>query len=202
MKWTSVVDADGEPERTTITRTRFRLTQFEVSEPEAARDGIGTTVLMERLEPEPAAALLADDASDKLTAMLAPYLERYPDVKITFRGHPLDPAPRQAHRANYKVEIPDNEYGPLTLTVIEWNRRFPRELLLCDENGITLHVEPPGIQAPAFDFTAYASWRGFREHEPELVTTELHPVLAPVLEAVRRQMRSTFDSEGLNSRRP
>jgi hypothetical protein len=197
VRWIAIADSEHRRERTTIIGTRSKLTQFEVGEAEAASDPVGMTVIIENIEEEPASALLANDAADKLTAMLAPYLERYPDVVVEFRGQRLDPKGLQAHRDEYELDLPDLDYGPLKLTVIEWNRRFPRELLLCDENGITLHVEHPGIQAPAFDFfTAYASWRGFREHEPELLTTELHPVLAPALEAVREQLREHFRRRG------
>jgi Histidine kinase-, DNA gyrase B-, and HSP90-like ATPase len=196
VRWTSVAEEDGRREQTTITGARGALTQFELSDPVATDEPIGTTVVIENIEQEPASALLADDAADKLTAMLAPYLERYPNVSVEFRARNLDPGKLQEHRAEYDLDLPEADYGPLKLTVIEWNRRFPRELLLCDQNGITLHVEHPGIQAPAFDFTAYASWHGFREHEPELVTTELHPVLAPALEAARAQLREHFRVRG------
>ena len=120
----------------------------------------------------------------------------YPNVTVEFRGQKLDPAELQAHRAEYKLEVETGEYGPAKLLVIEWNKRFPRELLLCDEHGITLQVEPPGIHAPAFDFTAYLRWSGFREHEHELVTAEMHPVLAPVLEAGRNALREHFRARG------
>ena len=194
VRWITVAASDDVREQTTITGRRDALTQFDVSEAQATSDPVGTTVLIENIEEEAASALLADDAADKLTAMLAPYLERYPTVTITFRGQQIDPAQLQAHRADYELALDSNSYGPLALTVIEWNKRFPRELLLSDENGIALYAEQPGIQAPDFDFTAYLRWQGFREHEPELVTAAMHPVLAPALDAARDQLREHFRS--------
>ena len=85
--------------------------------------------MIENIEQEPASALLADDAADKLTAMLAPYLERYPNVSVEFRARKLDPGKLQEHRAEYELDSPEAAYGPLKLIVIEWNRRFPREFL-------------------------------------------------------------------------
>ncbi len=190
VRWTTVAAANGDREKTTITGSRSALTEFEVGDPETTGDEVGTTVTIENVDPEPTAELLSDSAADNLTATLALYLERYPNVAVEFRGETLDPAELQAHRAEY--EIGADEHGLAKLTVIEWTKHFPRELLLCDENGIALQKEPPNIQAPAFDFTAYVSWQGFREHEAELVVGALHPVLGPVIEAARDLLRNHF----------
>jgi Histidine kinase-, DNA gyrase B-, and HSP90-like ATPase len=192
VSWITVGESSEGREKTTITGSRDALTDFEVGDPETTTDALGTTTRIDNVDPEPSAALLADQAADNLTAVLAPYLERYPNVTVEFRSQKLDPKELQAHRAEYELDVETGEYGPAKLLVIEWNRRFPRELLLCDENGIALQVEAPGIQAPAFDFTAYLSWNGFREHEHELVTAEMHPELAPVLEAGRNALRDHF----------
>jgi hypothetical protein len=192
VRWTTVADAKDGREKTTIAGGRFALTEFELSDPEPTTDQIGTRVVVENVDEEPAAALLMEEAGDNLTAILAPYLERYPNVAVEFRGQTLAPASLQTHRAEYEVDVPENEVGPAKLTVIEWNRPFQRELLLCDEGGITLHALPPAIQAPDFNFTAYLSWRGFRDHEPELSTADLHPVIGPVLEVARTCLREHF----------
>ena len=197
VSWVTVGESSAGQEKTTITGTREALTEFEVSDPEPTNEPLGTTAIIENVDLEPSGALLGDQAADTLTAVLAPYLERYPNVTVEFRGQKLDPAELQLHRAEYELEADTGEYGQARLLVIEWNKRFPRELLLCDENGIALQVDQPGIQAPAFDFTAYLSWRGFREHEPELVTAGLHPVLAPVLEAGRNALREHFRARGV-----
>jgi hypothetical protein len=197
VSWVTVGGAEETRDMTTITGSRSALTEFDVSDPEPTTDPTGTTVVIDNVDPEPSAALLADDAADNLTAVLAPYLEKYPNVTVKFRSMKLDPTELQANRAEYELDVETGERGPATLLVIEWNRKFHRELLLCDENGIALQVESPGIQAPDFHFTAYLRWNGFREHEHELVTAEMHPELAPVLEAGRNALREHFRARGV-----
>lgn len=194
VRWISVAETPTGHQKTTITGSRSRLTQFEVSEPETTKEPTGTTVVIDNVGPEEASGLLAEQAHAKLAARLAPYLEKYPNVSVKLQGVRIDPASLQANRVEYELDIPVNDYGPLTLTVIEWKKRFPRELYLCDENGMALWEELTGIQAPAFDFTAYVRWRGFREHEFELATAEMHPVMAPALEAARSKLRDHFRS--------
>jgi hypothetical protein len=148
--------------------------------------------VIEDIDPAAAGAILAEDASDTLTTGLALYLERYPNVGVTFRGTSLDPKSLQTYRAEYDVPVPTNEFGPATLSVIEWSRHVERELLLCDASGITLYAEHPGIQAPQFDFTSYVSWSGFRHYEPELAAAQLHPVTGPVIDAAKDKLREHF----------
>lgn len=77
VRWISVAEAEAGQEVTTITGSRSTLTQFEVSEPDSTNENVGTTVIIENIEEESASGLLAEQAADRLTAMLAPYLERY-----------------------------------------------------------------------------------------------------------------------------
>jgi hypothetical protein len=193
-RWESVALVDGPRMKTIISGFATRLKEFEVSDPELTDDPVGTTVVIDNIDPDAASALLADDATQSLTTLLALYLERYPGVEITFRGNRLDPAALQERRADYELPLGESasRLGPVHLTVIEWNRRVPRELLLCDEHGLTLAVEKPDIHAPDFHFTAYAKWAGFREHEGELSVAGLHPELAPVLDAARDRLREHF----------
>lgn len=57
---------------------------------------------------------------------------------------------------------------------------------------MALHAEPPGIRPGDFDFTAYAKWAGFREYEDELGAGGLHPVLGPIMDAVRERLKQHF----------
>jgi Histidine kinase-, DNA gyrase B-, and HSP90-like ATPase len=138
IQWRSVADdEDGKRRELTITGTRAALTEFEVSDPVETDEPPGTRVEVEQIREESVAPLLADDAVDRLVGEFAIYLEKYPDVAITYRNFPVRPEDLQANRASYAIEI-ENPYGPIELTVIEWRKDFPRALLLCDENGMTL----------------------------------------------------------------
>ncbi|HEX6681095.1 MAG TPA: ATP-binding protein [Gaiellaceae bacterium] len=191
VRWESVAEDESGRHETTITGTRAALTEFDVSDPVATENAIGTNVHVETVREEVIAPLLADDAVDRLVGEFAIYLEKYPDVEITYRGFQVRPEDLQSNRASYAIEV-ENSHGAIELTVIEWKREFPRGLLLCDENGMTLSEVLPGIQAPAFNFTAYIRWAGFRVHESELLWSEGHAELAPIIEAAKDQLRQHF----------
>lgn len=192
VRWITVAEVDGVREKTVITGRSSKLTEFEVSAPERTDDPFGTVVRIENIAEKTASGLLAASAAATLTTRLAPYLEKYPNVEISFRSHSLDPRSLQDVRKEYELDLPDGVEGPATLLVIEWRESFPREMFLCDENGMALHQCPPGIRAPGFDFSAYLRWHGFRRNEAELSAGELSPELAPVLEAGKTQLRQHF----------
>ena len=74
-----------------------------------------------------------------------------------------------------------------------WVKPIERGLYLCDAEGATLHVIEPGIHAPAFDFTAYISWDGFRTHESLLLMADWESEeIGPVLDAARQALRTHF----------
>jgi hypothetical protein len=193
VQWVTVAEVDGRNVKTTITGLAGEPKVFRVDDPADTTDPIGTTVIIDNVHPVAAAAAVAEDAGDRILAQLALYLERYPSASVHYRGSRLDPAALQEHRAEYELDSPlEYDSDPPRLTVIEWSKPVSRELLICDEHGMALHVEHPGIHAPEFDFTAYISWHEFREHEAELVAIEMHPVLGPVLENARDQLREHF----------
>jgi hypothetical protein len=191
VRWTTVAESSATREQTAITGTRAALTEFEVSDPQMTDKEIGTRVDVESIREDVITPLLADEATDRLISEFAVYLENYPTVQITYRGFQLRPEELQSHRASYSIPV-ENPYGPVELTVIEWSRDFPRALLLCDENGMSLSEMQPGIQAPHFNFTAYLRWAGFRAHESELLWSEGHPELAPIIESAKAQLREHF----------
>jgi hypothetical protein len=195
VQWQTVAQADGARRKTTITSSSQSLTEFDIAGPDPTEEPTGTKVQIRNIHPEQATALSEKDAGDRLTTVFAPYLEQYA-VTIRFRGRDLDPSSLQKRREEYELQIPVEEHGAAQLTVIEWNKSFPRELLLCDSNGIALQAERAGIHAPEFDFTAYLKWQGFREFENELPTVDLHPIAGPVIEIGREQLRRHFRQRG------
>jgi hypothetical protein len=144
-------------------------------------------VIIENIREGVAATLLADDASDHLSAEFALYMEMY-DVDVRYRNISIDPGAVAKHRQTYPIA----GYGEASVTVIEWARDVRRTMLLCDDSGMPLGEIPPGIHAPYFDFTAYLRWAGFREYESELAAAELHPALQPVIEAAKEHLRTHF----------
>lgn len=190
VTWRTVAEVDGGREHTRIIGTLENLTDFHISEPEATEDTPGTRVEIENIRPE-SQGLLGERVHEALTAEFALYLEKY-SVTVAYRGTMLDPAAVQERRDELAVEYP-NPLGPLSATVIEWKREFPRSLLLCDQDEVVLGEIAPGVQAPGFDFTVYVKWEGFRRFESELLLAELgNPNLSPAIEAVRDSLRTHF----------
>jgi hypothetical protein len=195
VTWTTVAALGDDHERTVVTGLRSSLGDFEVEDASHTGERTGTIVEATASQDDNLGVLLGDTAIPTLTAIFAPYLEAYPSVTLNYQGTKLDPTALQAHREVYDLEVPANveRYGPATLTVIEWTKQAERALFLCDENGMALAERQPGIQAPAFNFTAYLRWAGFLAIGAENLDLDaLHPDLAPVVEVAQERLRRHF----------
>lgn len=190
VRWRSVSRDGGTLARVEIEGRRDNLGRFTVEGPTSTDDRTGTVVTIDQIA-EPPKGLLGYAIYGELAAVLAPYLEQYP-VTVIYRGVRIDPTSVQTHRAEYDLDLEDAA-SPAKLLVIEWSQEYPRSLFLCDENGAALEELPPRIQAPGFEFTAYAKWHGFREHQDVLLLADLgaEPV-GPVVEAARNALREHF----------
>ncbi|SCG45717.1 hypothetical protein GA0070613_1371 [Micromonospora inositola] len=80
--------------------------------------------------------------------------------------------------------------------------RTPRELHLCDADGMTIDIANAGIQAPEFDFTAYVLWDEMREHQGQflLMESEDSEIFA-LIGAARSQLREHFRERSTERRR-
>lgn len=194
VEWSTVANDGGRPVRTVIRATREKLGGFEVLDPEDTEDRLGTRVRVAAGQPGPT-GLLGDAAPKRLSATLALNLKMYPDLRVTYRGTPLNPDALLVATSEYDLDVP-NIVGDVRLTVLEWSDEVEvkRGLFLCDENGIALADLKAGIQAKGFDFTGYISWRGFREAEDRLLLAETDEVLSRVIDAARDQLRTHFSN--------
>jgi len=167
------------------------MKRCHVEPPTQTDESVGTTVTIR--DPSRAAqSLLNEDvARAKLTAVFALRLLQTPDLTIEYQSVPLDPQSVQSDLQQFELEVPGLD-EPVLLDVIEWTVDVDRALHLCDPDGFSLHSIPPGIQAPAFNFTAYVRWNGFRELEGVLSAGELSDDLAPVIHAAQDRLREHF----------
>jgi hypothetical protein len=198
VEWTTVAaDENGKNWKSIITGQRSSLTEFDVADPVETSDDVGTRVVIRNVNESAISVLEAERALDQLTTEFALYIERYkPD--IVFRGAAVDPAALKANQERYSLDTPDKR--PASLDVIEWKKDLGRALLLCDANGMTLYEIAPAIQAPAFNFTAYIRWEGFREFESELLWADGHTAMGPVIERGREALREHFKVRGAELR--
>ncbi len=196
VRWTSIADstADGRV-RFTITSTKSVSTQFEVSELTSAPDEqTGVTVEVSNLGAKAAAYLQGNVAHDLLSAF-ALQLDRY-GIALYWNDEQLDVSALKKATTEYDLTV-DGVDDPVALTIIEWNTSITRRLYLCDAEGITVHEQEPGIQAPGHQFTVYLKWKGFADPEVYLGSGEegeLEPtgLVQTVIDAAKDAMRKHF----------
>lgn len=191
-EWSTVATVNTERLKSVLWIERSTLKNCSVDEPESTTHEQGTQVAISR--PTTAAHALADidRTYERLTSIFALRLQENRQLRILLNDRELDPSVLQLDQTAYSVDLPDPSHGSLDLTVIEWDRDVDRALHLCDMAGASLHMMPPGIQAPTFNFTAYARWRGFREYEHLLSLAEMSTDIGPVITAVQDQLREHF----------
>lgn len=191
--WESITAGeDDQPNRKVrLTMSEQRLDEYDWTGPADTDEPAGTTVTVIAGIKEPN-ALLNEKARRELTTVMALYLSKYPDVTVSYDDTPL--AVTDLITDQVEIEVPfENEHGPVTLTVIEWEGNIDRALYLCDEGGATLHESNAGIHAPGFTFTAYVRWAGFRAHESLLPLADMdNDEVGPAANAAREALRAHF----------
>lgn len=197
--WESVTTEEGgQPNRKVrLVMSDQRLDEYDWTGPADTDEPVGTTVTVIAGSKEPN-ALLHDKARHDLTSVMALYLTKYPDVNVSYDGTPLTVSDLITEQVDIDVPF-ENEYGPLTLSVIEWSSNVDRAMYLCDESGATLHESSPGIHAPGFTFTAYVRWAGFRAHESLLPLADMdNDQVGPAVNAAREALRAHFRAKRID----
>lgn len=191
IRWKTVAPNPDDESRRLLINVALHVADLvhgQISEPEEADLPTGTTVLIDSFL-KPPTGLGGEAPIDKLTGTFGLYLQSW-NAHLFFDREEIDPAKLQTNRADY--DIPVEGEDPALLTVIEWSRRVERGLYLCDERGTPLAEQPPGIQAPGFEFTAYAQWTGFAS-DNELAVADLgFGATKQVIEAARDKLRDHF----------
>lgn len=189
--WTTVgADAEGQRWMTRIELEFSDLVKVVTSDPQSTDDPTGTRVAIPDLGMNPPQGLGGDDPVDRLTATFALPLQNY-NAHLKYDGVEIDPVAAQVARADIDLEAePDNAL----LTIIEWGRTIDRGLYICDSEGTPLLEQPPGVQAPSFNFTAYLQWTGFEDtDETDLVMSNLDGgERKRLIEAAKDAMRDYF----------
>ena len=104
--------------------------------------------------------LTGELARTDFAAVFAPYILQYPDVVITFDGHPVDPRSSMAVDrvfAPRSVIVPGGVVPNVSIRVIEWKHSVGgRKIHFGDQDGVVLGSLPANVTAPGFDYSAYA----------------------------------------------
>lgn len=197
VTWHTCYMLRRHPVEYTISGRRTRLGVFTIDDnPKQAKDcGLGTTVVIEGVD-NGVYSLITLRAIQTITEQFAIYLRQYPNVRIHYHGHRIDPADAEERLEEYTlddVELGNGEVVSSKMTVIEWKAPTDRILYLCDSDGFTLSETKPGIQAPGFDFTAYLKSAYFKAlDEQNLLLEDFNPSLKKILGNAKDRLREHF----------
>ncbi|MEV4526332.1 ATP-binding protein [Streptosporangium sp. NPDC049304] len=201
--WVTVADGPTARTRTTV-RFSDGASVFDLDDSRLTEEETGTTVRVTGDAPRKN-RLLSDRVRFELTGRFAVYLDKYPDVKICWRGRRLDPSEVIRRQDEYALHLDgvdaevatDEESAGPVLRIVEWSiKPQKRELLICDDQGVHRLTLSAGIQAPDFNFTAYILWhrlRNLSEYDSLDGEFEIDDTpLGRVPKAARDQMRLHF----------
>jgi hypothetical protein len=206
LEWKSIADIGiGKLQRTVVTGS-LDSSEFTVSDPEDLATGSTGTVVRITRPREYAHRILGDEAPTWLVTRFAVYLVNYPSLSIAFDGQSLDPKLILQSQTEIALdEALGGDHGAPLLRILEWNpevKTITPSLMLCDGDGVALHEITDGIdKGSGVRFTAYLIWPGFTEHANDLLLGDLgHPVLGPIIDAARVEIREFLDAR-LSERR-
>lgn len=192
IQWETRYLDQGQVHSYTVKGVR-KVPRFEFSDPTPSTQSRGTRVTIYQLNE--GLSLSTPSLVEKLTQVLALYLQQYTNVRVIVDGVEIDPASCQTQRQDLDrivVKVGDREVEA-ELTVVEWNNLKVRSLHLCDGDGFSLAEEKPGIQAPGFTFTAYLRSNYFKElFEQNMLEGELFTEKGPIVEEAKKRLRDHF----------
>ncbi|HUU01036.1 MAG TPA: ATP-binding protein [Myxococcota bacterium] len=197
VEWISRFQEDGNGVREfRITGSDLDMGVFEVFTPEKSDQDTGTTVVVTNIGKNHP-SLFKERADIKLTEIFALYMRNYGDIQIKYDGRKIDPSQVESYSADYEigpVAVSEGRSAVGKLTVIEWDRRVERSLVLCDSGGFALVSTKPRIQATGFYFSAYLQSALVEECKEKgtLDIADLDTDLQLLIDAARDKLRAHF----------
>jgi hypothetical protein len=166
-RWRSVFKDKAGMQELVIEILAGALEKCDVSDPSASScTDTGTVVELAPLK-ETFDWLLGREAFLEFNAVFASYVLQYPGVSISYNGRAIDPADTILQSYEFPKQTivgPHRRVEDLSLKVIEWNSATEsRKIYLGGETGIVLGSQAAHVQAPGFEFSAYANSTFFQE---------------------------------------
>lgn len=192
--WRSVYQEDKELIGLVIRISSDALHKAEVDlQPLTEEKSTGTVLTLTGLK-DTFDWLLGHEARLQFSMVFAPYVMQYPNVKIFFAGHLIDPnvvVDESCELQTVAVVCPNRAVRDLSIRVIEWKSKSEgRRIHLGGEKGIVLGSQPANITAPGFDFSVYA-YSQFFEELANSNLLDLEGLADPDFGAVLEYIRST-----------
>lgn len=157
--WSTCVEDKGKYFRYSIKGNANNIKRFEISEPSESSDNIkGTQVEIFNLAKQ-ASSLATDSSKESITKEYALYLTEYPHKKLFYDNAYITPSDVWLDKKEYNlgdIEI-ESVQENVSVSIIEWKFKTPREIHYCDENGFSLFNESAGklVRSYGIDFTVY-----------------------------------------------
>lgn len=139
------------------------------------------------------------EATLQFTALFAPYVLQYPQVRLVYDGHLIDPKETIAYSYEFPKQTvvgPSRTIKDISLRVIEWNSHIEnRRIHLGGESGVILGSQPAHVVAPGFEYSAYAYNAFFQQMADENfleIEGLTDPNFSKVMEHIRDQLGDYF----------
>ena len=166
-RWRSVYRDKSGMQELVIEILAGALEKCDVSDPSASsRTDTGTVVELAPLK-ETFDWLLGREAFLEFNAVFASYVLQYPGISLSYNEHAIDPSDTILQSYEFPKQAivgPHRTVEDLSLKVIEWNSASEsRKIYLGGESGIVLGSQAAHVQAPGFEFSAYANSTFFQE---------------------------------------
>jgi hypothetical protein len=166
-RWRSVFKDKAGMQELVIEILAGALEKCDVSDPSASSCiDTGTVVELAPLK-ETFDWLRGREAFLEFNAVFASYVLQYPGVSMSYNGRAIDPADTILQSYEFPKQTivgPHRRVEDLSLKVIEWNSATEsRKIYLGGETGIVLGSQAAHVQAPGFEFAAYANSTFFQE---------------------------------------
>jgi len=197
-RWETVAEVNGKSQSFTLTIQANDLEKCDMSAVTAIDAPTGTTVELSPLKGtfDP---LSSQMAFRQFSTIFAPYILQYPGVEISYNGFTVDPRitiDKMHDIPQGKIVCPNRTIDDLRLRVIEWSTPTDsRQIFFGGDNGIVLGSQAAYVQAPNFQFSAYAYSGFFRElADANLLDLEgiNDPDFLHLLEHIRGNLKDYF----------
>ncbi|WP_406502312.1 ATP-binding protein [Streptomyces sp. NBC_01602] len=206
-RWTSTARAvDGRLMRSTIESEVRRRTTWRIdSQPASETADTGTKVELWGKQSRHLHRLLEPKAATQITAVLAPYLLTWTDVRVTYDGQLINPRTQiqdEEQSKDLTFEY-DGETHPFEIRLIHWRTGSERTIALCDAASSPVETIDASAEHSDFAYTAYVLWKPMHRHRNEVPLIMLggDTPLAPLLRAARTWIASRFEERRRRQRR-
>lgn len=191
--WVSVYEDNEDFLGLSIAISSGALHKAAVQEQSVNSDTTGTVLTLSGLK-DTFDWLKSQDARLQFSMIFAPYVMQYPNVKILYDGHLLDPnlvIEESCDLQTVPVICPNRAVRDLSVRVIEWKSRSEgRRIHFGGEKGIVLGSQPANVTAPGFEFSVYA-YSQFFEDLANSNLLDLEGLNDPDFGAILEYIRST-----------